>query len=154
MIKTCLAATAVLLASAGAASSQSLIECLDPTGLTCGGGFGSGGSLGTSGSGSGSSLRGPATSGARTNLGTAGITATITPPTLGGTITFSPGTFQNQDTTSAIPQPPTAQGMPALVIPNDPFGISVGQSPFTGSSSIGAFQNSFGNGGIRATGIR
>ena len=61
----------------------------------------------------------------------------------------------DQDTTSAIPGPSIPQGMGPLVVPNDPLGQSIGQDPLGSSGSgIGTPSNINGNGGISSPGVQ
>jgi hypothetical protein len=95
-----LAAAAILLASATAASAQTIIPCLDndPTADT---------------------------SGACAAAPTTGVPDQSSSGTAGqGTFGIDP------NATSAIPEPSPPQGMGPLVVPNDPLGLGIDQNPF------------------------
>lgn len=122
-----LAAVALLLASAGAASAQTIIPCIntDPMADT-----------------SGECGAAPITVPGQSAPGAAGQGATSN--NLDNPI--DPGT------TSAIPQPATPQGMPPLVVPNDPLGQGINQNPLGGSSGSSTGIN--GNGAISSPTIK
>jgi hypothetical protein len=72
-----------------------------------------------------------------------------------GTTSTTPGTGSiDSGTTSAIPQPEQPQGMPPLVVPNDPLGQGVGQTPFGSGSSTGGSGGINGNSGISSPAIQ
>jgi hypothetical protein len=125
-MKIYLAAAAILIAGSQAAWSQTIIPCADPEADL-----------------SGSCAVAPLQEGTTGSLDQ-------------GTISPSPGTtFTDPGTTSAIPQPETPQGMPPLVVPNDPLGQGIGQNPFGSGSSIGGSQDGInGNGGISSPAIQ
>jgi hypothetical protein len=125
-----LAAAALLLASAGAASAQTIIPCIntDPMADT----------TGECGAAPitvpGQSAPGAAAQGATSS----GLDNPI-----------------DSGTTSAIPQPATPQGMPPLVVPNDPLGQGIDQNPFGSQNSIGGSSGGInGNGAISGPAIR
>ena len=129
-MKRYLAAAALLLASAGAASAQTIIPCIntDPMADTTG------------------------------ECGAAPIPV----PGQSAPATVEQGNASNgldnpidSGTTSAIPQPATPQGMPQLVVPNDPLGQGVNQNPLGTQNSIGGSSGSInGNGAISGPAIR
>jgi hypothetical protein len=79
-------------------------------------------------------------------------------PTTGLSDQGSTGTLDqgiDQNSTSAIPEPATPQGMGPLVVPNDPLGQGVSRNPFGSSgSSIGTPSSINGNGGISSPGVQ
>jgi hypothetical protein len=118
-----LAIAAILLASTAAASAQTIIPCLD-------------------------------TDPSADTSGACSAAPTTTLPNQGpmGTLNQgAPGIDQNP--TSAIPEPPTPQGMAPLVVPNDPLGHGIDQNP-VGSSNTGTPSGINGNGAISSPAIR
>ena len=122
------ATVVILLASATAASAQTIIPCLDTDPMA--------------------DTSGACSAAPTTRLPNQGANGTLDQGTLNQA---TPGIDQNP--TSAIPQPSTPQGMGPLVVPNDPLGNGIDQNPL-GSSRVSQPSGINGNGAISSTAIR